>query len=58
MSPHEQPENNDDVDWDEVDREYEAFLQDAYGGHLPTLEEFKRDVLLMRLELRQRPEQN
>lgn len=54
MSPHEQPENNDDVDWDEMDREYEAFLQDAYGGRLPTLEEFKRDVLLIRLELRQR----
>ncbi len=49
---------DEEVDWDAVDAEYEAFLQEAYGGKLPTLHELKRDVRLLRQERQQRPECN
>lgn len=58
MQSHEQSEENDDTNWDELDREYEEFLQEVYGGKVPTLEELARDVRLLRLERQQRPEYN
>lgn len=58
MQPRDQSGEDDNTDWDELDREYEEFLQEVYGGKLPTLEELARDVRLLRLERQQRPEYN
>ena len=58
MLPNERPEDDDDVEWDEVDREYAELLRDLYNGQLPTLAEFKRDVLLMMRERQQRVSEN
>ena len=58
MLSDERPEDHDDVDWDEVDREYAELLRDLYNGRLPTLVEFKRDIQLMMRERQQRVSKN
>ena len=58
MLPGECPEEDDDVDWEEVDREYAELLRDLYNGQLPTLAEFKRDVQFMMRERQQRVSEN
>lgn len=50
--------SDDEEDWDALDVEYQEFLQEAYGGKVPTLSEFKRDLALLRHERQQQPQYN
>ena len=49
---------NEEEDWEALDAEYQEFLQEAYGGKVPTLAEFKCDVALLRYECQQQPQYN